>query len=72
MLHIKSYVFGVEDFDFDTFRNVRGRIRYVGTRLGMQERKSTKNSMLLMKSNVLCVHARFQKCQIEILDPKNI
>ena len=33
MLHIKSYVFGVENFEFDTFENVRGRTRGVGTRL---------------------------------------
>ena len=31
---IKSYVFGVENFEFDTCGNVRGRTRGVGTRLG--------------------------------------
>ena len=35
--------FWVEDFEFDTFGNVRGRTRGVGTRLGAQERTSTKN-----------------------------
>ena len=34
MLHIQSYVFGIKDFEFDTFRNLRQRTRRVGTRLG--------------------------------------
>ena len=43
MLHIQSYVFGIKDFEFDTFRNLRQRTRRVGTRLGAQELTSTTN-----------------------------